>query len=309
VVLKLMMLIVICKGNLIVLAERRLSNVQSLNDRQSTCGLPGFETDPWCDDANNNEGCNWDGGACCADPVLTDYCVRCECEACGLPDYRADEYCDDANNNVGCNWDGGACCSSTAPQTVVLEDFCTECECKDPDLGPEPVCAIPVYYGDGYCDDVNNVEECNWDNGDCCTAKLTDPEEWDDYCTQCLCLDPNEQTTIAPTSTAATSTAVTSTAATSTATSGWVPYTMLENTYCAKGARYEDFGSIEAAIDACTVDDECLAVYDSICDGRGFQLCRNSVINVIANSIIGSCVYPKDFLIPGERGKSAKYEE
>ena len=75
-------------------------------------------------------------------------------------------------------------------------------------------CAIPQYYGDGYCDDVNNVEECNWDNGDCCTAKLTDPEEWDDYCTQCLCLDPNEQTTIAPTSTAATSTA----------TSGWGGY-------------------------------------------------------------------------------------
>ena len=67
------------------------------------------------------------------------------------------------------------------------------------------VLLVPELFRLGKLEDVNNVEECNWDNGDCCTAKLTDPEEWDDYCTQCLCLDPNEQTTIAPTSTAATS--------------------------------------------------------------------------------------------------------
>ena len=40
--------------------------------------------------------------------------------------------------------------------------------------------------GDGYCDDGNNNEGCNWDGGDCCGGD-------DDftYCTECACLDPN----------------------------------------------------------------------------------------------------------------------
>ena len=29
------------------------------------CGLPKYANDKYCDDQNNNAGCNWDGGACC----------------------------------------------------------------------------------------------------------------------------------------------------------------------------------------------------------------------------------------------------
>ena len=29
------------------------------------CGSPQWATDKYCDDENNNAGCNWDGGACC----------------------------------------------------------------------------------------------------------------------------------------------------------------------------------------------------------------------------------------------------
>ena len=35
--------------------------------------------DSYCDDENNNEGCNWDGGDCCGDSVNTMYCSVCAC--------------------------------------------------------------------------------------------------------------------------------------------------------------------------------------------------------------------------------------
>ena len=33
----------------------------------------------YCDDENNNDECNFDGGDCCLDIVLTDYCTKCQC--------------------------------------------------------------------------------------------------------------------------------------------------------------------------------------------------------------------------------------
>ena len=41
------------------------------------------------------------------------------------------------------------------------------------------------YIADGYCDDQNNVEECQWDGGDCCLDTVLT-----DYCDDCACLDP-----------------------------------------------------------------------------------------------------------------------
>ena len=41
------------------------------------------------------------------------------------------------------------------------------------------------YIADGYCDDKNNVEECQWDGGDCCLDTVLT-----DYCEDCACLDP-----------------------------------------------------------------------------------------------------------------------
>ena len=43
----------------------------------------------------------------------------------------------------------------------------------------------PSYIGDGYCDDENNNEECQWDGDDCCNGGSTE------YCGVCECLDPN----------------------------------------------------------------------------------------------------------------------
>ena len=60
-----------------------------------TCGCPQWKGDNFCDDENNNAGCEWDGGDCCGDDVNTQYCSACECldpneqgggSGCGSPD-------------------------------------------------------------------------------------------------------------------------------------------------------------------------------------------------------------------------------
>merc|ERR1712044_6175 len=40
---------------------------------------------------------------------------------------------------------------------------------------------------DGYCDDENNHEDCDFDGGDCCN---NEEDDWDMYCDDCECLEP-----------------------------------------------------------------------------------------------------------------------
>ena len=35
--------------------------------------------DGFCDDINNNEACNYDGGDCCGSSVQKHFCIDCEC--------------------------------------------------------------------------------------------------------------------------------------------------------------------------------------------------------------------------------------
>ena len=39
----------------------------------------GWIGDGYCDDINNNVGCNFDGGDCCGSNVNTQYCTECLC--------------------------------------------------------------------------------------------------------------------------------------------------------------------------------------------------------------------------------------
>ena len=43
-----------------------------------------------------------------------------------------------------------------------------------------------AYIGDGYCDDVNNNEMCEFDGGDCCLEEVKT-----DFCTSCICYEGN----------------------------------------------------------------------------------------------------------------------
>ena len=40
---------------------------------------------------------------------------------------------------------------------------------------------------DGYCDDIVNFEDCDFDGGDCCLENLISLE----FCEECQCKDPN----------------------------------------------------------------------------------------------------------------------
>ena len=181
------------------------------------CNIPIWVGDNYCDDANNNEECEYDGGDCCGYEVNTMFCDYCECldpafndtiattitptdnytmpttitpTGCLVPSWVDDNYCDDGNNNEECEWDGGDCCGYD-----VNTQFCNYCECLDPDFdGPimttttiKPTGCSNYYYwaGDGYCDDITNDEECEWDGGDCCGENVNT-----DYCIECECLDP-----------------------------------------------------------------------------------------------------------------------
>ena len=98
-----------------------------------------------------------------------------------------DGACDDECNTEDNSWDGGDCCGPD-----VNDWWCWDCECLDPnseDFGAEggqdeeDPC-IGWYVGDGYCDDECNVENHDFDGGDCCGD---DVETW--YCTECACLE------------------------------------------------------------------------------------------------------------------------
>lgn len=164
-----------------------------------TCASPAWQGDGFCDDENNACQCNWDGGDCCGSTNENIYCTECECKdvaydglichaACEAQAWAGDSFCDDGNNHCGCDWDGGDCCGAGKHDT-----YCTACECLDPDnqVDADHVnciqgCYTLDYYGDGFCDDSNNVCGCDWDGGDCCGSSISFL-----YCSECNCRDPN----------------------------------------------------------------------------------------------------------------------
>eukprot|EP00903_Cladosiphon_okamuranus_P005791 g5738.t1 len=182
--------------------------------------------DGYCDNRNNNELCNYDGGDCCSctcDPGSSDDDYRCgqysdfacidpaaPCvdddditvdivENCDYPAGIGNGWCDMGNNNEGCGYDGGDCCQCTCikPENDYSWDddyACTDdatYACIDPaapcvdddDVTVEIVenCGYPDSIGNGWCDQVNNKAECNYDGGDCCECTCVPPENsWDD---------------------------------------------------------------------------------------------------------------------------------
>ena len=104
-------------------------------------------------------------GDCCGNDVQTTFCSACQCLACkdNYPGWWGDGICDDGNNNEGCNWDGGDCCMGASQNN----NWCTVCACLDPNGGGNGGggCGSPQWKGDGYCDDDNNNQGCDYDGG------------------------------------------------------------------------------------------------------------------------------------------------
>ena len=51
-------------------------------------------------------------------------------------------------------------------------------------------CSNAAWIGDGYCDDVTNNIQCNYDGGDCCGVNINT-----NFCIQCQCLSGGGNTT------------------------------------------------------------------------------------------------------------------
>jgi len=105
-----------------------------------------------------------------------------------------DNYCDDENNNAACQFDGGDCCQESP--AAGWDNYCNACECLEQqttttEAPEEDDCAIPHWAGDNYCDDENNTPGCGFDGGDCCD---NDNDGWDNYCSECACLEMPETT-------------------------------------------------------------------------------------------------------------------
>merc|ERR1712032_1152772 len=172
-----------------------------------TCKLPKYKGDGNCDDENNNKGCAYDGGDCCAKTVKggqvkKNFCKMCKCVdpdnqskgklTCALPKYKGDGNCDDENNNKGCGYDGGDSCAKTVKGGQVKKNFCKMCKCVDPGNQSKGklTCALPKYRGDGNCDDENNNKGCGYDGGDCCAKTVKGGQVKKNYCKMCKCVDP-----------------------------------------------------------------------------------------------------------------------
>ena len=135
--------------------------------------------------------------ACQAESGVSNYTTPAPPSTCNNG-WIGDYYCDDINNNMDCNYDGGDCCG-----TNVNSDYCQICGCLDPNgngggggsggggggnstTNQPPASCNSGWIADGYCDDVNNNMDCNYDGGDCCGPNVNTQ-----YCDDCQCLDPN----------------------------------------------------------------------------------------------------------------------
>eukprot|EP00903_Cladosiphon_okamuranus_P014618 g13556.t1 len=172
------------------------------------CGWVGGIGNGYCDEENNKEACNYDGGDCCqctCDPTNADDdqgCGRWSNFACIDPlapcvdddsvtvdmidicdaGSIGNGYCDDYNNTPECAYDGGDCCSCTCDPAGPGAGDDDACQygfaCIDPSapcvnddditIDMLDACNWVVGIGNGYCDLEMNTPECNYDGGDCC---------------------------------------------------------------------------------------------------------------------------------------------
>lgn len=171
-----------------------------------------------CDDFANIEECQYDGGKlallfttvqdklisgdCCGKDSDYSFCNDCKCKTLDVGESLVamkeyvesrcpvnylksigDLFCHDELNNEDCNFDGGDCCLTNKAINV-----CNDCECLQNETAQNITQFIkPCPYeakNDGFCNDVLNIPECNYDDGDCCGD--TDLSR----CTECTCKDP-----------------------------------------------------------------------------------------------------------------------
>eukprot|EP00904_Undaria_pinnatifida_P003008 jgi/Undpi1/12708/HiC_scaffold_6.g02376.m1 len=142
-------------------------DITTLPSSEEAC-IEGFLSDGDCDLTNNIDECGYDGGDCC----------ECTCVS-------TDEYtCGDDNH-------GGFACVDPGASCVEDDDFEAPMESQG-SYSYSP--CIEDNISDGDCDNTNNVEECDYDGGDCCECDCVSTDEFTcgDVVTGGFdCVDPN----------------------------------------------------------------------------------------------------------------------
>ena len=92
----------------------------------NTCQYPQYKGDDYCDDGNNNAGCNWDGGDCCGNHVDQDYCQECLCKD---PNDLSWKTCPEGWTNINDDYDDRTGCFYFAKDETPMtwqdaQDFC-----------------------------------------------------------------------------------------------------------------------------------------------------------------------------------------
>merc|ERR1712051_486309 len=91
---------------------------------------------------------------------------------------------------------GNGCALADYPGVYARTTYFSDWNKSQMGTGPvtptTPPCSLPHFADDEYCDDGNNNAACNWDGGACCANNASN---WDLFCTDCECLDPNGGTT------------------------------------------------------------------------------------------------------------------
>jgi len=123
------------------------------------CGFPQWQGDGYCDDDNNNDGCDYDGGDCCGDDVNTKYCTECECLD---PDFEEDD-CDDWQWHTF--WCQGKKNQGKCNRPYVAkrcQKTCFNCEELSTEAPTEPPCQDK--WSTSKCENKKNswTKPCNW---------------------------------------------------------------------------------------------------------------------------------------------------
>lgn len=140
--------------------------------------------DDICDDSNNNEACDYDGGDCCPSTCLSDdselyYCdFYADPRKCFDPiaiDYNptyenckgdfwdlGNAECNANNNNEACNFDDGDCCPCTCVDAYSICGVASPFDCLDPAAGDcktttEAVPCAPAFQRDWVVEDTGDA--------------------------------------------------------------------------------------------------------------------------------------------------------
>jgi hypothetical protein len=138
----------VISGSLAVQISQRREAAEAKRETRasSTCETVAYKKDGDCDEGNNNAGCEFDGGDCCGDSVVTTFCTVCECKDPSSPTYGK-TYTSDAADPFGYDdeYSGYGSCSETG-------QFC------DTFIGDEDCCSGLVCCDDGsYAGSCENV--------------------------------------------------------------------------------------------------------------------------------------------------------